>query len=253
MKWTEKQIEYIKNNYTPNNIQNIADYFSVSYNSIKSVAYRNKISCGHQKYKKLKPLFLDNHLSWYWKGFIMADGHLSNDGTLMVSSHIKDIKHIEKLCNLLSIEYHIREIKTNYKNSSYCFLSCKDCEYGPKILNKLGIKNPKTYNPPNISNIPDEYILSFFVGFFDGDGYFPTCKSRPNVSKIRIIVHKNWLPTLEFLKDKLEKYNFSSIKTSINKRGFAQIICYGQDSIKYIKDMCIKNNIPILERKWDKV
>lgn len=253
MKWSNKQIEYLRNNYIQGNIQTIADNLNISYNSVKSAAFRYGISCGQKKYEKLKPLFLDNHISWYWKGFLMADGHLSDNGTLLVSSHLKDTDHLKKLCDLLSINHHIRKTKTSYKISSYCFVNCKDSYYGPKIINQLGIINPKTYNPPILSNIPDEFLLSFFVGFFDGDGYFPTCRARPNVTKMRIIVHKNWLPCLEELTERLKPYGFKSIKTSINNRGFSQIFLYGKDAITNIKKICISNNIPLLERKWNKV
>lgn len=253
MKWNKEQIEYIKKNYTNGNIKNIADHFQVSYRCILSIASRYKIKCGHKKYEKLKPLFVDNHISWYWKGFIMADGHLSAKGNLLISSHLQDAEHLQKLCKLLSINHHIRKIKTNYKNSYYCFASCQDSYYGPEILKQLDIKNPKTYNAPDLSRIPDEFLLSFFVGFFDGDGYFPTYKERPNTTKMRIIVHKNWISSLEQLAIKLSRYGFSSIKTSINKRGYAQIIFYGKDAIKNIKELCLMNQIPILKRKWNKV
>lgn len=252
--WTDSQISQLKNLYPDNHLTVISEIMQVPVHTIKNKARIYNITKGQQKFSKLKPLYENSLESWYWKGFIMADGHISNVGTLLISCHCQDENHLNKLASLIGKNVIKRFINTSYKNGIYCFLNCHDSVYGPKINEQMGVVVPKTYNSPNLSLIRDDTsFIAFLIGLIDGDGCFPTDKSRPNISKMRMIMHRNWYPALVYIQDRMTALGFLGIKVKITNQNNALLVIYRQENLKRLKNFIHENNIPHLERKWNKI
>lgn len=52
----------------------------------------------------LEKLLLDVPETYYWIGFILADGHISKNNRLVVTLSVKDKNHLIKLQKYLEIE-----------------------------------------------------------------------------------------------------------------------------------------------------
>lgn len=107
---------------------------------------------------------IDTEEKAYWLGFFFADGNVSkNSNNLEVSLKASDKEHLEKLAK--SINY------TN--NIAIDDVRCRLCFANKKmkldLINKGCIPNKSLIlEPPK--NIPDELIIHFIRGYFDGDG-----------------------------------------------------------------------------------
>lgn len=108
---------------------------------------------------------IDTEEKAYWIGLLLADGHLSKDGTLMLC--MKDLDVIEKFKASLKSEHPIKYDRYNNPSIS---IKCK--EYN-EDLKKIGFHNRKSYFidlDKILSHIPKELTRHFIRGYFDGDG-----------------------------------------------------------------------------------
>lgn len=121
-----------------------------------------------------------NEKSAYWLGFIFADGHLSENGSLEIC--IKDKEHIEKFKADIKSEHKISERIIN--GSSYYRITIQDKDIAKK-LKELGVSHNKTYGW-KVPDIPNEYMMHFIRGLFDGDG---NLNVRGSSSAFRIICY----------------------------------------------------------------
>jgi len=171
--------------------------------------YRN-LSEAHKKLNQLnrnlknENIFekIDNEISAYWLGFILADGCVMNYNNIKrMSIHlsINDKNHLEKLGRVLN-----KNITVDYKYNSV-FLNI----YGDKVFDDLykhGIMSNKTLNENTkvFDSINPNLTHHFLRGYFDGDGYVSRVKypkgfapifgfigSKNIVSRIRSIVVSN--------------------------------------------------------------
>ena len=183
----------------------------------------------------------------------MADGNIGSLGNLRFNQSIIDYEHLMKLGNYLNVE-----IKKNKKNNygkirEYCSFSCTDIINGNKLKEKLKIKENKTYNPPNLEWLDEDWkFLSFFCGFIDGDGMIQKQKNGL-ANMIRIICHKNWLPNIEWFSNELfKRFNIVS-KTGVTSRGYCYLTIYRFEQLKFLKSKFLELDLPLMERKWIKI
>lgn len=123
---------------------------------------------------------IDTHEKAYWLGFLYADGyHLEKYNKIGMQLSIRDIKHIEKFCKCLDIKNKIkstppfsRKICGRVVNSDgLCSIN-----FGSKKmsidLTKLGLISKKSLvlKFPDEKQLPENFINSFILGYFDGDG-----------------------------------------------------------------------------------
>ncbi len=259
--WTNDNIDILKNVYTTGGTKAVQTLITgATKASIQLAAQKNGIS-NDKSYRfgnKLTPLTYDNNISYYWMGFLMADGHfdLKNGKNLNVGISIKDEEHLKKLANLLTCSIYYRKVTdfNNYKCSDLCYINVRDSKNLPILINKFKIKNNKTYNPPDISCLDTkEKFLSFFVGFVDGDGSIVKQKKGELAMVLSIQCHKNWISIFEIFNKQLELlFNIKS-KHYIDTTGFAKIQIFRFNQLKQIKIEMLKLNIPFLERKWNNI
>jgi len=228
----------------------------LKYKSIESFKCSEKEgtecrSCSTKKYVKrigdANYLLTDNLDTYYWVGFILADGHIE-DGRLSITLSGKDKEHLNKLSEHLYVK---TQDKINNKKYSACILSLMHKDIINIFVDRFDIKSNKTINPPNINvfkNLDFDKLFSIFIGFTDGDGNIRKLHNRCDFH-IRIKTHKNWLPVLDYFNNVLDLGGH----TRINKLGYATLEISNSVFCKKIKEKAIGYNLPFLERKWSEI
>lgn len=188
----------------------------------------------------LSILLKDTPESFYWIGFLLADGSFC-DNRLRIVVSIKDRDHIKKLGNYI-------QFKGKYYQNDISFgLSCKDINIVPKICKKFDIKSNKTYNPPNtLLNFNHELLICLLAGFIDGDGNIQHQNKRRDFL-LRIKNHGSWHNILEELGSIITDKNC----VKINNEGFAQLSITNTSILQNLKKRILTYNLPLLSRKWD--
>jgi len=190
-------------------------------------------------------ILLEESLSaYYWVGFILADGYISDKFRLRVTLANKDRNHLEKLGIFLNLPLF------DTSNNS-CSLQCQDRWVFSKLKEKFDILKTKTYNPPSCLVGSDEQILATFIGIIDGDGSIKKQTSRNDCS-LQIHCHQSWLQYYTLIYNKIQ--NIFSIKCSapyIAKDGYLIWSLSNHKILFGLKNFIIKNNLQVLSRKWD--
>ena len=114
----------------------------------------------------------------------------------------------------------------------------------------MNISIRKTYNPPDLSflNTKNKF-MSFFAGFIDGDGSFSNSKSV----SLKIQCHKNWLDNFKYIKNRLDEIIDNNINVYIDDKDYVSFTTSNQTFLSKLKIMVEKLNIPIMERKWNRI
>jgi len=225
------------------------------YKSLVAYNNANKIdglckSCGAKKRAKtnraanLSLLLEDSYESFYWIGFIMADGCFHDD-RLMITLSIRDKEHLQKFANF--IEYTIPLIDTQTMTS----FKSKNIEISPLICSKFDLNSNKTYNPPNsIKHFPINLQYCLLAGFIDGDGNIQTQSQGRKDYMLRIKTHESWI---NILKEFNELIDGTTNFTEINNQGYAQLTISNTEILKEFRKKIENYNLPLMRRKWDKI
>ena len=212
---------------------------------------------------------IDTNEKAYWLGFLYADGCITrfyrNDKLKSMSLELTlqddDCDHLIKFKEALESNVPIqhRIISNKYKSDRIvinCTSMCRD-------LIKLGCTPTKslTLEFPSSDIVPDEYLIDFIRGYFDGDGgvsytegvyynkdrnkqykqysyvcYF--CGNKQFLIRLKYVLECNDIKVSELREDKRSK--------AIN------IYIYGNENIKKFKELIYANNCVNLSRKYDK-
>lgn len=197
---------------------------------------------GRYKHNNVTVLLNEELETYYWIGFLLADGHISENNRIQICLSIKDYDFLLKLKEYLNID-NIHTTKTS------CSISAMDIVVIPKIKEKFDIKNNKTYNPPNIKiykNIVKDKLLSLIIGFIDGDGCIKKQYKR-NDWVITIKNHSSWIDFLKLISITISNKDYSRI----NNSGYSLLTLSDTSKTKELKKFAIRNNLPIMKRKWD--
>jgi hypothetical protein len=154
---------------------------------------------------------INSAIKAYFIGFIAADGCIQQITTsskgLSITIHNKDRYVLDLLRECIGCEHKIYILKNNLVRFQLCN---KDLV---QDLKNLGLYERKTFNMGNISeNIPEQFRLSFVLGFFDGDGsvILPVDCRKPNINTKRICVSiRGTKPLLEGLTTSLSLEQFA--------------------------------------------
>lgn len=172
---------------------------------------------------------------FYWIGFIMADGHISNC-RLSITLSNKDENHLKKLADKLKVK--VRKIKANDQRRISLMNKDVICD----IVDRFNISNNKTNTPCDISKITGDNLKSLSIGFIDGDGNIRNLWNRKDFA-IRVKCHKSWLENLKIM--------FPDENCFVNNQGYANVNISNTTTCKELKTFAIENDLPIMERKWD--
>lgn len=197
----------------------------------------------------ISKLLEETYLSFYWLGFIIADGSL-NQNNFELCLAKKDLNHLKKFAKFIDFN---KEPKFRKGSNSYR-ISFSDRVSVSRVKLKYDLKDRKTYNPINFKNISlynNELLLCLLIGIIDGDGNISHNGSK-NSRVISIVSHKNWK---KFYTQLIKNINVSGfIIKNVNKTNKITIKLYKREQILFLlKDIAIKFNLPFLKRKWNKI
>jgi hypothetical protein len=237
MRYTEEEILFLKENYPKLSKKEILKKINRTWVSIqkkmfllniKRLVYESK---NNNKFKKL----LDNNVeSFYWLGFLIADGHFNKNKFITINLSKKDINHINKFRKFLGIN-----------ESEKTLISISDQITFEELRCRFNIHSNKTYFPCDLSYVEkyNEFFFSFIIGFIDGDG------SINKKGNIRIKCHNSWQNNIEKMIKFLTNNNYK--KPKINKEGLVVGHISSIEIVKRIKHKIDELKLPVLKRKWD--
>ena len=252
-KWSSYEISIIVDNYVNMSKDELLELLpNRSWDSIKLKSNRIDIFRGHdfKRNSNMNILMYDKLDSFYWIGFILADGHISNSERIKISLSNKDRNHLQKFVDYLGCSDIIEK-------DSMCSTSLQNKEICIQLCEKFNIKNNKTYDPMDLNKyyFDKELLFSLIIGFIDGDGSIHKIYKRQDCN-LRIHLHKNWLNNLIFIENFLYNYfNYDKDKvfSKVGNDGYSLLRISDNILLKNIKKECIKLNLPILSRKWNNI
>lgn len=251
MKWTQEEEKYLVENYSNGIREEILNFYKTrSWDSIKIHAQKLGIKRNYdQRQSDLSILLEDTNETYYWIGFLLADGHISNRNELIITLSIKDKDQIEKFAKFIKCK-NIRYITRKRDKIQFISIRVRDKINIPKFVEKFNWNHQKTYYPPNIQIENYDLFLSFLTGFIDGDGSIRKVNNC-NSFHVFIMIHANWLQVLEKWRSILVnnyEINIPNIKIYNDK---CRMIITNTILTKRIKNDILKLNLPYMERKWD--
>ena len=246
-RWTKEEIDILRSNYE-NNFKNICELLPErTFDSIKLKARGLDLSVagGYRVKSDLSRLMNDDPVSYYWIGFLLADGHFYDNVRLVLMLSEKDSGHLEKFS---------RYVMCDWDGLKKTIFSCQDKVIVPKITRKFGISNRKTYVPCEIDWIrDDDLFLSLVVGFIDGDGCITRLTDRRDCN-IRIKCHSSWIDNFQIMSDRICKMaGVKPSKAKINSQGYAIIAWCSNVVLSYLKNRGELLCLPMMDRKWSKI
>lgn len=261
--WSEEDDKLLIEHYALKSKDFICSLFpNRPWNGIKQHAYGKlglkKETTERTKNGDVSKLLEETPEAYYWMGFLLSDGSFDKLGRISISVSEKDLDHLKKFGNFINTDKILRsERKTNFSDCAITHkISCYSAFYGPKIIEKFGLKLNKTENPPNIQHIFDnttkENALALIIGFIDGDGSIQYANSGTS-NFIKIEVHSSWLNNLKLIEEFVYQYfeETSPNSSKLNTRGHASLFLSRTSMIQKLKTF--SKTIPSLERKWMKI
>lgn len=209
--------------------------------------------------RNLHVLMDDSLITFYWIGFLLADGYVTigNGYPVMgIELSMKDSDHLNKLAQYINVKVSYRTKKAFSKEHSMCFLKLADIITIPKVMEKYQIQLNKSLNPPNPSNYTfnDDQKLAMLIGFIDGDGTIIRRKKPTGFqSMIGIQTRVEWKEWLEYMlamvKDRFD--SSMRVQVRVNVRNHAYLCLTKQTVLDNLRQFAVDNQLPILDRKWD--
>lgn len=254
MKYTVEQINEFGQYYQEgHSLKETAEHFNVNYHTLK----QNLIKFGFRTpTKKLNNQrvpqityfdVIDTHEKAYWLGFLYADGYISTTAygcSMGIALQLQDRYILERFKKDLGITGNIHD----YKNS--CKISFT-CLHALNTLQNLGIKFDKSHQEYNIPNIPNEFLNSFILGYFDGDG----CVTIKSTGYSVVSLCSNSKTFLLDVKNKLEENGIMCRNICTEKREkndlFILYLSKRNNQIKFA-DYIYKDSSIYLQRKYNK-
>ena len=249
-KWSKKDDIILKKHYPKSSKKDLMDSLpGRTWDAIKIRAGKFKIKreVNDNRNCDLTPLLKDENISYYWIGFLLADGYFEKDrGRIILTISPKDHEHICKFSSFVSIDP-----KTLNKTT----VSVMHKEIVDKIRKKFSIRERKSYNPPgiNIWNMKDDLFLSLFIGYVDGDGSIGKQYKRDD-SILRIKCHSSWIEILQEMSNKIYGMAGSPpTKPYIDGEGYVNLNISRASVLRFIKKKTLELALPYLERKWSNI
>lgn len=217
----------------------------ITYNNAIKANSICKSCAGKEKQKEkhcanLSNLLLDTPETFYWMGFLLADGCFCNN-RLVLTLSIKDSNHLYKFAKFIN---YTGMIRVTDKSIS---IACKDIDTVSKIKEKFDIKDRKTYNPPRtILKFDADLTYALLAGFIDGDG---NIKNQPGRKDFCLTIknHSSWESILKEFNSIISDKNL----TRLDSRGYAKLVISNTENLKRLKSKMLSLGVPVLSRKWD--
>jgi len=260
-KWTDLEVVFLKNNYYGRNkeflIENLKNR---TWSQIKDKAKHLKIRKKSRKLSDISVLLKEDPISYYWIGFLMADGSFTENRVSLGMSN-KDINHLVKYKKFIKSNNKIHKMPQDYYQ-----IRSTDASNVRKLKNKFKITNRKTYEPCDLNIQNEELLFSLITGIIDGDGNISKNKNCEAYT-LSISLHPSWLQNLNYIKNFLYDYfnekcnskpafirersiNLPQDDKSIRKKYKLSEMYIGYRPLLIkIKKKAIQLKIPFMERK----
>ena len=263
--WTEEQIKLLKEKYPTTKTRDLAKELDKTFQQTVSKAHKSKlIKVGYFNECLYPEKIINESLeSYYWIGFLMADGNIDSFGGIKLQLSVTEIEHLKKYTEYLGI----KDIKI-WKNGKFsrCYTRFNNKKVSKILQEKFKLIPRKTYNPPDLSYLEGDKFIAFLIGFIDGDGTIHLSNKNTNNASIRIKLHASWINNLNIFRNKLViitginnkkaylKYE-KEYRDSMKQNGYeASILYISQFMIcKFLKKKAIEWQLPFLMRKWNKI
>lgn len=253
-KLPQEQLDLIRSEYPCGDLDILSQKLGKSKHAISELArkYGIKREIDITRNGSLLPLFGKDLVTFYWLGFIAADGYISKNGHLMVSQAEKDKDTIYKFAEFLGSSVYCYESKTNpfIENSTTYRVNVSDKKLGRKIREMFGLlpDQKKTYTSIKIDFIDTEdQAMAFLIGYLDGDGSL-------NGKTYRVECYQTWYDTFKELVSKLPKFMHDKISLSIKyKKSHDKDYCIMRTNTSggdYLRDFVKKHSLPASDRKF---
>lgn len=233
-KWTESEIQFLKENYANGSNINLLNTLNKTWSGIQNKAFKLKLKRNVANANAINLLNKTNE-SYYWLGFIMADGHFSKTKQLQINLGDKDLSHLKKFAKFVG--YKDKLIKPSISINI-------DLIYN-ELKNEFSISNIKTYEPCSLSKLNGDALFSFIIGFIDGDGHIT------EKGYLKIKCHSSWINNLNIMVSYLTNDDYHPAK--LNSEGLALVGITKIEYMKSIKQKVIDLKLPMLDRKWDRI
>ena len=242
-RFNEQEIQFLIDEYSKLSREDIIQKLNRSWNTIQKKCFKLGLKRSFNESKNsfsLSKLLNFNNEDCYWIGFILADGHISKQNNIQINLSIKDKSHLYKFEEYLNLNLKF------YESDKCIRLNLPDKPTILKIVELFKWKVNKTKNPPTIpSFINDDKLFSLIIGFIDGDGYIDI-----KGEMIRIKCDISWKNILEMF---YETLTGSQKIFNITGDNLSYISIQQYETLNYIKRKCIDLNLPIMNRKWDRI
>ena len=255
-KWTKDEVDKLIQLWPKATKNELLNAFpNRTYQKIQLKAHVLKLKCEIERNRKSNLDFLKlenlNPQSAYWWGFIMADGHISKNGSLIISLSKNDEEHLQKLASKINGKLTFNKSINSFTNkeSEFVKLTVSDKKLFTNCMTILNMKETaKTYFPPTL-NIFDDHFIHFFLGFVDGDGSIWLNRGYP---QLKIENHISWKENFEKFADILKnKFNIKSVNVKIGIKGTVVLTISNRSDIIQLSTYC--QDVDFLCRKWNKI
>lgn len=258
------QNEVVKKYNELKTLKDVAKYFNISAEGLRKYFIKNEI-----EYKKKivyvcddKFFSRDNELSFYWAGFMAADGNVSKQNDVGIILKSSDINHLIKFQEIIKtnspITYntnkertiningkiHTIKTSTNIRIRIRSYQMAKDLQRFNIIPNKT-----KTYDIPEWI-INHQLFHHFIRGYFDGDGWFSLAKTK-NKLKISWGICGN-LPVVEKIQQAIINNCYITGKPFLCKQiNIFKLTYQKQHDVVNIIEYLYKDATVFLDRKYE--
>lgn len=265
-KWTEQEDELLRKHWPVSDMETLLAAFpDRTFDSLMVRAAQKKIKCFTHRSRingDISMLRDKSKDSFYVWGFLMADGCFTVKNDITVGQVIREKDFFEKVVTLMGgkiDKIKIRSVDTPYTEKGrpleMVYYRIGDKRLLDEMKEKIGIRQAKTYNPPERIDyfFEKDLFIHFMVGLIDGDGCVWNTFSGPKDTpwpNIRIEMHCNWMPLLERFKEKLLEFYDIESRTRMSNRGFAQLIINKKESVKALYEA---SKLTVrMDSKWSK-
>jgi len=208
----------------------------------------------------------DKNFTWtprlaYVVGLLTTDGNLSKDGR-HITMRSSDIQLLNTFKKCLKLKGKIVQSKNDTLAQKPCYrIQFSNIQFFKWLL-KIGLFPNKTYTIKSL-DIPDQYFRDFLRGHLDGDGsitiykdYYNTFKNLAYIYDRLFVtfisaseIHIKWIRNNTLRLISLKGHIWKSKPQTSRKVSIWRVKYAKKESIRLLRWIYYKNNLPCLKRK----
>lgn len=187
-------------------------------------------------------------ISYYWNGFLLADGSFQERGALTFALGDKEVEQMKRFAIFVGKD-DINESKNG--------VVIQSGRVSHPLMEKFDYKPNKTKHPPtewDYKGLSDELLLSHFIGFIDGDGSVRKQHNGTDHCLVTIRMDSSWCEWLkEYIGEIRKRTGLLFGQPHIGYDGYTEFCIGSPKTVVFLKRFLTEHQLPVLERKWDKV